>query len=93
MYPDEGNICEHFLISKALFDELGEIFSEKFHHVGVDNLLWAKAKKLRQAYHSESAKITHHHFSKGAPMDEVYQKGWAQRDEDHAILAEELKKL
>ena len=73
--------------------KLGEIFSEKFHHVGVDNLLWAKAKKLGQAMHSETAKITHHHFSRTNQMDEVYNKGWSQVDSDRSILAEELKKL
>ena len=93
VYSDEGNISEHFLITKALWDELGEIFSEKFHHCGCDNLLWAKAQKLKQAYHSETAKITHHHFTKGAPRDDVYSIGWSQVEQDRAILVEELKKL
>jgi len=93
VYPDEGNICEHFLISRDLYLKLGEIFSEKFHHVGVDNLLWVKAKKLGQVLHSETAKITHHHFSKTHVMDAIYEKGWSQVDSDRAILAQELKKL
>jgi glycosyltransferase involved in cell wall biosynthesis len=93
VYPDEGNICEHFFISKPLFDEFGEVFSEKFHHVGCDNLLWAKAKKLQQAHHSEAAKIAHRHFSRGADMDEVYHKGWSNVDNDRRVLAEELEKL
>jgi mannosyltransferase OCH1-like enzyme/glycosyltransferase involved in cell wall biosynthesis len=93
LYPDEGNICEHFLITKDLMDQLGEIFNEKFYHVGCDNLLWAKAKKLGQAIRCEDAKIIHHHFSKGAQMDETYQKGWSQLNRDRAILKEELAKL
>jgi tetratricopeptide (TPR) repeat protein len=93
VYPDEGNICEHFLITKELYSKMGEVFSEKFHHCGCDNLLWAKAKKFSRAMHSEAARIVHHHFSKGAPMDEVYHKGWSQVEADRAVLAEELKKL
>ena len=93
VYPDEGNICEHFLIVKALADQLGEIFSEKVKHVGCDNILWAKAKKSGKAGRCEEAQVIHHHFSKGEAMDWVYQKGWSKVDEDRAILAEELKKL
>src|SRR5271157_3428317 len=93
VYADFGNICEHFLITKDLVEKLGEIFSEKLHHVGVDNLLWAKASKLGEASRCEEAKITHHHFSKGENMDWVYQQGWSKVNEDRAILKAELEKL
>ena len=93
LYPDKGNICEHFLITRELYLRLGEVFSEKLHHCGCDNLLWAKASKLGEAYRCEEARITHRHFSKGAPMDEVYHKGWSQVDSDRKILAEELERL
>ncbi len=93
VYPDEGNICEHFLITRALADQLGEIFSEKLHHCGCDNLLWARAKALGQAARCEEARIDHRHFSRGAPLDDVYHKGWSQADNDRRILAEELERL
>jgi glycosyltransferase involved in cell wall biosynthesis len=94
LYVDGGNICEHFLITRALVHRLGEeIFSEKFHHVGCDNLLWAKAEKLGQAFRCEDAKVIHHHFSKGETMDWVYRLGWSRVEADRAVLKEELEKL
>ena len=93
VYPDEGNINEHFIIRKDFIPQIGEIFCTRMRHCGVDNLLWAKCKKLNQAFHSELAKVNHHHFSKGAPMDEVYEKGWSHQEEDRKILAEELAKM
>jgi hypothetical protein len=92
--PDEGSICEHFIIKKDFIRELGgEIFDTEFHHVGCDNLLWAKAKKLNQAIRCENAIVHHYHFSKGAPNDEIYQKGWSHVEEDRALLAKKLKNL
>ena len=92
--PDEGNICEHFIIRKSFVDQIGgEIFDTDFHHVGVDNLLWAKAKKYGKAARSDDAIIHHYHFSKGAVMDEVYQKGWGHVEEDRALLKKKLAEL
>ena len=96
VYSDKGNICEHFLIRADIIatHAMGEeIFSEKFHHVGCDNLLWARCDRLGQAVWCQDARIIHYHFSKGAPMDEVYQRGWANADADRATLARELAKL
>ncbi len=95
VYPDEGNICAHFMIKRSLIDEIGgEIFDTDFHHVGCDNFLWAKCDKLGQAYHSESAKIIHYHFSDArTPMDDVYKKGWSHVEEDRALLDKKLKEL
>ena len=93
LLPDKGNICEHFLIRKDLVEKLGEIFSELLHHCGCDNLLWAKATRLGEAFRCEEATIIHHHFTKGAKMDDVYKRGWSHVDSDRAILAEELEKL
>lgn len=91
---DLGNICTHFMIKRDLVPEIGDkIFDTRFHHVAVDNLLWAKASKLGQAYHSKTAKITHNHFSKGAPWDSTYELGWSKVEEDRKILKEELEKL
>lgn len=92
--PDDGNICEHFLISKDLVARIGgEIFDTDFHHVGVDNLLWAKCKKLNQAMRCDKAIVIHRHFSKGAPMDAVYKEGWSRIDEDRALLKRKLQEL
>jgi len=77
----------------------GEIFDTEFHHVGVDNLLWAKAKAwgVRHNCHGaercHSALVKHYHFSTGAPNDEVYKKGWSHAEEDRALLAKKLKEL
>lgn len=91
--PDEGNICEHMIISRTLADEFGEIFSEDFFHLGCDNFLWARAKKLNEAYYCEQAKVIHHHFSHGKPMDEVHKIGWSRVAEDRAMLAKKLALL
>lgn len=94
--PDEGNICAHFIIKKAFIAQLenGELFSTDFYHVGVDNWLWAQAKKLNQAFHCEEAQILHYHFSTGkSEMDEVYKKGWEHVEEDRATLVRKLELL
>ena len=91
---DEGNINEHFLIHRKLISDIGgEIFDTEFHHLGCDNLLWAKAKKLGRAYASKRALVIHHHFSKGAPDDEIYQKGWSKVQEDRELLKKKLEEL
>ncbi len=93
--PDEGNICEHFLIKKTLVQRIGgQIFDTDFWHVGVDNLLWAQCKKLNQAHRSEDAIVHHYHFSTGkADNDEVYKKGWSRTQADRELLAKKLKEL
>lgn len=95
--PDEGNICEHFMIHRIIVDELlrGEIFDPEFRHVGVDNLLWAKMRKAREAIRCEEARIVHHHFSKTGTMDEVHQIAWNPDDvaHDRALLEKKLAAL
>lgn len=94
VYPDEGNIAAHFVIRRDLVPLLdGEIFDTRFFHRGCDNLLWAKAKKLEQAYHENKALIEHHHFSKGKEYDWVYAKAGEHQEEDSKLLEEELSKL
>jgi glycosyltransferase involved in cell wall biosynthesis len=94
LYPDKSNICEHFLIRKDLIEKFGEIFSEKFFHVGCDNLLWSRAIKINEAHRCEDAKMIHHHFSREPKvMDDIYRLGWSHREEDRKILKEELAKL
>jgi glycosyltransferase involved in cell wall biosynthesis len=92
--PDGGNMCTHFMIKRDFIERIGgEIFDTRFHHVGVDNLLWRKAIDLNAAYFHPTATIVHKHFSKGYAMDEVYEKGWSKLDQDRALLTEELQKL
>lgn len=93
--PDNGNICEHFIIRRSFIPNIGgEIFDTEFHHLGVDNLLWAKAEMLGEAKRCEEAVVIHHHFSNGgSEWDAVYQLGWEKRDEDRALLEKKLKEL
>lgn len=91
---DEGNICEHFLVWKDVVYRIGgEIFDTEFNHVGVDNLLWGKCKKINEAGRAEHAIVHHYHFSKGAPMDDVYKLGWEQKESDRLLLEKKLKEL
>lgn len=91
---DHGNICEHFVITRDLVNKIGgQIFDTRLHHCGVDNLLWAKAQKLNQAFWCEQAVICHAHFSRGGTMDEVYEKGWSKMAEDREKLKELIKEI
>jgi glycosyltransferase involved in cell wall biosynthesis len=93
---DKGNICEHFLIKRSFIDKIGgEIFDTEFHHVGVDNLLWAKTDKQMQAMRVGRAIAVHHHFSTGADFDEVYKKAWNEENvkHDRELLAKKLEEL
>lgn len=95
--PDEGNICEHFMIHRVLLEILprGEIFDTDFHHVGVDNLLWARMRKAGEAHRCEHARFIHHHFSRGEAMDAVHKIGWDEERvaHDRALLAQKLAEL
>ena len=94
--PDEGNIATHFMIHRKLLPKIGdEIFDTEFYHVGVDNLLWAKMKKLGQAMHCSRAKITHHHFSHTGVMDDINKIAWKEERvaHDRELLEKKLKEL
>jgi glycosyltransferase involved in cell wall biosynthesis len=92
--PDGGNKCEHFMFRKAALDLVdGEIFDTEFHHVGVDNLLWAKCERLGGAKRSNLAKMKHNHFTQGAEMDKIYELGWSKKDEDRKLLKQKLEEL
>ena len=94
LYPDGGNICEHFIIRRDLIADIGgEIFDTDFHHVGVDNLLWAKAIKLNEAIRAQDAEVKHYHFSKGNEMDETYKLGWRDVESDRLLLKKKLDGL
>lgn len=96
---DEGNICEHFMIKREYAvakDGLdGEIFDTEFNHVGVDNLLWAKVKKLGRAIRSTDSVVNHYHFTKGAAMDDIYSIGWNEEmvKKDRELLKIKLENL
>lgn len=95
--PDNGNICEHFMIHKSLIEKLkGEIFDTDFNHVGVDNLLWAKMGKLNHAMRCDRAKVTHYHFSTNtANFDKTYGLGWHDESvaRDRELLKKKLEEL
>jgi len=93
---DEGNIATHFMIHRKLLDKInGEIFDTEFHHVGVDNFLWAQMKKLNQAMHCNRAKITHYHFGLEGNLDEVNKIGWSEENvkHDRELLNKKLSAL
>lgn len=102
LYPDEWNICEHFMIERNFVEVVlkWKIFDEDFHHAGVDNLLFSKAKAAPNKYYGwpgavreENAKIVHHHFSKWASMDEVYETAYANVAQDRDTLKKKLDSL
>lgn len=95
LLSDNGNICEHFMISKDMArGELGgQIFDEDFNHIGVDNLLWAKMNKLGMAVRADNAVVHHYHFSKGGKMDSIYELGWGKVEEDRELLKNKLKNI
>ena len=92
---DEGNINEHFMIRKDIIEKIGEVFDTGFWHVGCDNLLLAKMRKLGIFVRADKAVIKHYHWTKGAEMDETYKVGWdkVKVAEDRALLAKKLKEL
>jgi hypothetical protein len=95
LFPDEGNISEHFLIRKDFIQKLenGEIFSTDFHHVGTDNWLWEQVNKLGRATRCQEAVVFHYHFTRGNTMDAVYEKGWSHVEQDRQVLKQKLAKL
>ncbi len=96
MYKDFGNICEHFIIKKDFIAKIGgEIFDTELYHVGVDNLLWAKANKFGTAVRSKDAVVHHYHFSRGGEFDAIYEKGWDHDrvEHDRALLKKKLAEL
>ncbi|GAG25339.1 unnamed protein product, partial [marine sediment metagenome] len=90
-----GNENEHFMIRRDIIEKIGDVFDTDFWHVGVDNLLAAKMKKLGIFKIASNAIVKHYHFSRGAEMDEVYKLGWnAEKvNEDRVLLNKKLKEL
>lgn len=85
LYEDNGNVCEHFIITRNMISEIGgQIFDTDFHHAGVDNLLWLKCGD--KAIRCKEATVAHNHFSRGAPMDEVYELAYSKVEEDRELL-------
>lgn len=93
---EQGFINEHFLIRKSLLDVIGgDIFDTDFTHVGCDDLLWWKCKKINEAMIS-TAKVKHYHYSRvgsGIPKDEVNEIASKASEKDRALLAEKLSVL
>jgi hypothetical protein len=80
------------MIQRSLVEQLGGIiFDLDFTHAGVDNLLWKRCEAMGEAAWCKDAHITHNHFSKGFPMDEIYHKGWDMVDKDRDILKSKLQ--
>jgi len=83
------------MIRRDIIGMIGEVFDTDFWHVGVDNLLYAKMEKLEIFKRAEKAIVKHHHWTKGAEMDETYKVGWdpIKVNEDRILLAKKLKEL
>jgi glycosyltransferase involved in cell wall biosynthesis len=100
VFPDKGNINEHFMIQRQYAiapDGLNyEIFDLEMNHLGVDNILWAKVSKLNRAHRSKDAIVNHYHWSKpGGKMDEVYEIAWNKEavKKDRELLKTKLANL
>lgn len=96
LYPDHGNICEHFIIKKSFIEKIGgEIFDTEFNHLGVDNLLWAKCLRLNEAVWCEKAIAHHHHFTKTGKYDAIYNVAWNadSAKKDRELLKKKLQEL
>lgn len=95
---DQGNVNEHFMIKRSFVEEklAGEIFDTRYNHVGVDNLLWARAKKFGKADRCNNAIVNHKHFSTGkSEYDEIYDLGWNEESvkKDREMLKKDLEEL
>lgn len=93
LYPDEGNINEHFMIRRDIIEQIGEVFDTEFYHCGCDNLLWAKMKKLGINQRAEKAIVHHYHFSRTGQMDKVYELAYSMKEHDRELLAKKLAEL
>ena len=94
LYPDEGNINEHFMIRRDIVEKIGEIFDTGFWHCGCDNLLFAKMKKLGIFKRADKAVVKHYHFAKeGGQWDKVYELAYSHKEADRELLAKRLKEL
>jgi glycosyltransferase involved in cell wall biosynthesis len=80
--------CEHFMINTEILDILtnNEIFDTRFHHVGCDNWLWTQVYREGLATIVEYSNTIHNHFSRGGQLDAVYEKGWANVEQDRELL-------
>jgi predicted SAM-dependent methyltransferase len=93
----KGEIACHWFAPKSLRDKLGGFFFHKsYHHVGCDNELTEKAKKLGCYAFAENAYIKHVHYIQAicsdknnvAVEDECYKIGWNEESvkKDRALL-------
>ena len=80
-----GEIAAHWFAPKDLREKLGGVFfHESYKHVGCDNELTIKAKKLNLYTFAKNAMINHVHWIKGncsdktkvAEYDDCYKIGW-----------------
>ena len=97
-----GEIANHWFAPKALKESFGgDFFHKGYHHVGMDNELTDKAKKIGAYKFGEMARIDHIHFIAGnssdkkriAPKDETYAEAWTDEwvVKDRALLATRKK--
>jgi hypothetical protein len=93
-----GEVATHWLAGRDLYNKLGcELFHTSYHHVGCDNELTERARKLGKYHWEVRAKIQHDHpVHSGQPVgaaDEVYALGQQHKDEDLALLKKRSEEL
>jgi len=89
-----GEIATHWLASKKLLPFLdGEFFHTGYNHVGCDNELTARCKKMGKYAWAEDCKVFHDHPIQGTPSDEIYDIGTSRQKEDRELLEKRSKEV
>jgi len=92
----QGEVATHWLASKDLLPLLdGEFFHTGYHHVGCDNELTARCKKLGRYAWAREAKIEHDHPVKIGwdKIDESHRLAYSRVEEDRALLQDRASQL
>jgi len=98
----KGEMATHWLASKKLLRLLeGEFFHTGYHHVGCDNELTQRCKKMGKYVWAENAEVYHDHpiqngiGGKGfkGKEDRVYKLGRKHEKEDRALLKKRSEEL
>jgi glycosyltransferase involved in cell wall biosynthesis len=90
-----GEIATHWLASKALLPYLdGEFFHTGYNHVGCDNELTARCKKIGKYVWAEEAEVFHEHpIQDNSLQDEIYKLGLSKQDKDRKLLKKRSEDL
>ncbi len=93
-----GDLSTHWLASKKLLPYLeGEFFYTGYHHLGCDNELTERCRRIGKYFWAEEAKVYHDHPIQSkftSETDEVYNLAYDEKSkiEDTKLLEERSKK-